>query len=79
MKPSYHIAVLPGDGIGKEVMTAADEILSAVTKRIGVAFALDYQNAGAQHYLESGIALPESTLKVCECARGRWYRDHPSA
>ena len=68
MKSSYHVAVLPGDGIGKEVMAAADQILSAVSKRIGVAFALDYQEAGAQHYLDSGVALPEDTLKVCERA-----------
>ena len=68
MKTSYHVAVLPGDGIGKEVMAAADQILRAVTQRIGVAFALDYQNAGAQHYLDSGVALPEDTLKVCERA-----------
>ena len=68
MKPSYHIAVLPGDGIGKEVMVAAGQVLEAVTQRIGVGFALDYQLAGAQHYLDSGVALPESTLKVCEQA-----------
>ena len=68
MKPSYHIAVLPGDGIGKEVMAAAGQVLEAVTQRIGVGFALDYQLAGAQHYLDSGVALPESTLKVCEQA-----------
>jgi 3-isopropylmalate dehydrogenase len=66
MKSSYHIAVLPGDGIGKEVMAAAGQVLEAVTQRIGVSFALDYQLAGAQHYLDSGVALPESTLKVCE-------------
>ena len=68
MKSSYHVAVLPGDGIGKEVMTAADQVMSAVTQRIGVTFSLDYQHAGAQHYLDSGVALPESTLKVCERA-----------
>ncbi|MBC7610340.1 MAG: isocitrate/isopropylmalate dehydrogenase family protein, partial [Polaromonas sp.] len=68
MKPSYHIAVLPGDGIGKEVMAAAGQVLEAVTRRFGVGFALDYQLAGAQHYLDSGVALPDSTLKVCEQA-----------
>ena len=68
MKPSHHIAVLPGDGIGKEVMAAAGQVLKTVTQRIGVGFSLDYQLAGAQHYLNSGVALPESTLKVCEQA-----------
>jgi len=66
MKPSYHIAVLPGDGIGAEVMQAADQLLAAVQLRIGVRLDLNYQSAGAQHYLDTGVALPESTLKVCE-------------
>ncbi len=68
MKHSHHIAVLPGDGIGKEVMQAAEHVLIAVSRRIGVGFALDYQLAGAQHYVDSGVALPEATLKVCEKA-----------
>ncbi len=68
MKSSYHIAVLPGDGIGVEVMHAAQHVLGSVAKRLGVALALDYQDAGAQHYLNSGVALPESTLKVCDRA-----------
>ena len=36
MNPSYHIAVLPGDGIGKEVMAAAGHVLEVVSQRIGV-------------------------------------------
>ncbi len=68
MKTSYHIAVLPGDGIGVEVMQAADQLLQAVSEKIGIRFTLDYQKAGAQHYLDCGVALPESTLKVCEAA-----------
>ncbi len=68
MKSSYHIAVLPGDGIGNEVMAAAASLLGALAPRIGVQFALDYQPAGAQHYLDSGVALPEATLRVCEQA-----------
>ncbi|MBX3585458.1 MAG: isocitrate/isopropylmalate dehydrogenase family protein [Ramlibacter sp.] len=68
MKPSYHIAVLPGDGIGIEVMQAARQLLAALEPRIGARFALQELPAGAQHYLDSGVALPESTLKVCEQA-----------
>ncbi len=68
MKPSYHIAVLPGDGIGKEVMAAADQVLQVVSRRVGVDFTLDYLPAGAQHYVDTGVALPDDTLKVCERA-----------
>lgn len=65
---SHHIAVLPGDGIGIEVMHAAQEVLQAAQARTGIRLTLDYQKAGAQHYVDSGVALPESTLKACEVA-----------
>jgi 3-isopropylmalate dehydrogenase len=68
MKPEYQIAVLPGDGIGHEVMTAALQVLQALQARTGVALALSTQKAGAQHYLDSGVALPDATLKACEAA-----------
>jgi 3-isopropylmalate dehydrogenase len=68
MAPSYHIAVLAGDGIGQEVMQAAEEVLTVLQSRIGVRFALERQPAGAQHYLDSGVALPEETLRVCDRA-----------
>lgn len=66
MKSNYQIAVLPGDGIGNEVMKAAEHMLGAIESRIGVKFALAYQKAGAQYYLDSGVALPDATLKACE-------------
>ena len=68
MTQSYHIAVLPGDGIGVEVTHAGLALLNAVGPLINRQFTLDTQPAGAQHYLDSGTALPESTLAVCEKA-----------
>jgi 3-isopropylmalate dehydrogenase len=68
VKPDFHIAVLPGDGIGREVMQAACELLAALEPHIGVRFGLEWLPAGAQHYLDSGVALPEDTLRACENA-----------
>lgn len=68
IKPHFDIAVLPGDGIGPEVMASAESVLRAVEPCIGVRFHLDYQRAGAQHYLDTGTALPDSTLAACEKA-----------
>lgn len=68
MKASHHIAVLPGDGIGREVMDAAAQVLRAAGARAGIGFELDTRPAGAQHYLDSGVALPDETLAVCERA-----------
>jgi 3-isopropylmalate dehydrogenase len=67
-KTSYSIAVLPGDGIGREVTAAALELLSALAPRIGRRFDMVTHPAGAQHYLDSGVALPESTLSACRAA-----------
>ncbi|MEP6825299.1 MAG: isocitrate/isopropylmalate dehydrogenase family protein [Ramlibacter sp.] len=68
MNSTYQIAVLPGDGIGNEVMQAAAALLEALEPRIGVRFALQWHKAGAQHYLDSGVALPEPVLRGCEQA-----------
>ncbi|HRD96993.1 MAG TPA: isocitrate/isopropylmalate dehydrogenase family protein [Rubrivivax sp.] len=64
----YSIAVLPGDGIGREVTASALEVLLAVARRIGREFRTQTYPAGAQHYLDSGIALPEATLQACRAA-----------
>ena len=68
MDKNYRIAVLPGDGIGTEVMQAAAQALEAVQARIGRTLELEWLPAGAQHYLDSGVALPEATLRRCETA-----------
>lgn len=65
---SYEIAVLPGDGIGREVMAAALAVLHAVAPRIGRRFDTVDHPAGALHYLDSGVALPDATLAACRRA-----------
>ncbi len=65
---NYAIAVLPGDGIGREVTAAAVLVLHAVASRIGRRFETVEHPAGAQHYLDSGVALPEATLEACRKA-----------
>ncbi len=68
MSKTHHISVLPGDGIGHEVMASATHVLLAVGQRIGVQFRLVTHRAGAQHYLDAGVALPEDVLRDCEQA-----------
>jgi 3-isopropylmalate dehydrogenase len=65
---SYYISALPGDGIGSEVMHAAIAVLNAVTQKVGVGIEVVSHRAGAQHYLDTGVALPDSVLKDCERA-----------
>ena len=49
-------------------MKSAEHVLDAVAQRTGAKLNLTHHQAGAQHYLDSGVALPEATLKSCEVA-----------
>jgi 3-isopropylmalate dehydrogenase len=68
MKPSYDLAVLPGDGIGPEVMAAALSVLHAAAQRAGRSFRAPAYAAGAGHYRATGVALPDATLDACRSA-----------
>jgi 3-isopropylmalate dehydrogenase len=68
MKSCYSIAVLPGDGIGPEVTAAGLHLLHALAPRLDRRFDTVTHPAGAQHYLDSGEALPEATLAACRAA-----------
>jgi 3-isopropylmalate dehydrogenase len=66
---SFHIAVLPGDGIGPEVMAPALEVLNkAMAAAAGLRLRFTEAPAGAGHYRQTGTSLPESTVKLCEQA-----------
>ncbi|GBE53474.1 3-isopropylmalate dehydrogenase [bacterium BMS3Bbin14] len=62
------VALLPGDGIGPEVMAEAVKVLAAVQEKFG--FVLEYVQAdvGGIAIDNHGHALPESTLQVCEAS-----------
>jgi len=63
---TFHIAVLPGDGIGPEVMAPALEVLRAVEKTTpGLKFRFTEAPAGAGHYKQTGKSMPDSTVKLC--------------
>ena len=60
---SLKIAVFPGDGIGVEVMTAAQEVLREAERLVG-GFKCDYQDlpGGAFCYRDTGEALPKAAV-----------------
>jgi len=62
------IAVLPGDGIGPEVMAEALKVLDAVEKKYGVAFKRTHANVGGAGIEAEGKALPDTTLNICRAA-----------
>ena len=60
----YHIAVLPGDGIGPEIMEEAKKILGVVAKRAGVQFEMEEGLVGGAAYDRYGTPLPEAVMKM---------------
>ncbi|WP_105190289.1 3-isopropylmalate dehydrogenase [Pseudoalteromonas sp. T1lg48] len=65
---SYRIAVLAGDGIGPEVMAAAEQVLAATSEVFGFALTLDHHAVGGCAIDQFGEALPAHTLTACERA-----------
>ena len=65
---SLKFAVLPGDGIGPEVMDVALEVLKATGERYN--FSLDYEEAdiGGIAIDNHGTAFPDSTHQICQAS-----------
>ena len=66
MQTHLRITVLPGDGIGPEVTSAATRVLLRAGEKFGLSFDLNEQQVGAAAYLEFGDPLPESAFAACE-------------
>jgi len=60
------IALLPGDGIGPEVMVEACKVLEKVGEIFAIEFDLNEQPVGGAAIDQHGHALPDATLKACE-------------
>ncbi len=58
---NYCIALIPGDGIGTEVVAEAVKVLSAVAPLAGFTFAPTEYDLGARRYIATGVLPPDST------------------
>ncbi len=68
MSAEYKIAVLPGDGIGPEVMNEALRVLDAVEVKYGVKFNRTQANVGGAGMDNKGKALPQTTIDICKAS-----------
>ncbi|MGC6537389.1 MAG: tartrate dehydrogenase [Candidatus Puniceispirillaceae bacterium] len=60
MQNSWKISVIPGDGIGKEVVLEGLRVLNAVQKRFQLGFDFaEYDFASADYYQKTGQMLPD--------------------
>ena len=60
----YRIAVLPGDGIGQEVVPQAIRVLQAISERHGLLFEFREAAVGGLAIDQCGVPLPEESLKI---------------
>lgn len=68
MSRSFKIAVLPGDGIGPEVMQEALKVLDHVASKSGISFSYTHQLVGGAAIDAVGKALPAETVAACEAS-----------
>ncbi len=62
------VLVLPGDGVGPEVVGAAVKVLKAASEKFGVHIELKYGDAGDAAQARHGVAVPEETWRLAEWA-----------
>ncbi len=62
----FDLAVLPGDGIGPDVMTEGVKVLQTVGSRFGHQFELHYGLIGGIAIDQTGEALTKETLNMCQ-------------
>jgi 3-isopropylmalate dehydrogenase len=56
------IAVIPGDGIGKEVVAEGLKVLAALEETSDARYGVEILDLGAERYLATGVTLPEGQL-----------------
>jgi 3-isopropylmalate dehydrogenase len=63
-----NLVLLPGDGIGPEIVAEAERVLQAVAQRGGHTFAMQTHLMGGCAIDATGNPLPDATLKACQAA-----------
>ncbi len=64
----FKVILLPGDGIGPEVVNESVRVLQAVEPHLDVRFDLEEQPCGAGEFLRNGDPLPSATVEACRNA-----------
>lgn len=62
---NYHIVVLPGDGIGPEVISAASNVLKVVAQKYGFGVEMEQALIGGAAIDTVGEPLPDGTIRSC--------------
>ncbi|MDB9493984.1 3-isopropylmalate dehydrogenase [Spirulina major CS-329] len=66
MTQQYRITLLPGDGIGPEIMAVTLDVLNAIAPRFDLQFTFSEALIGGAAIDATGNPLPDETLKQCQ-------------
>ena len=61
---SKSVLILPGDGIGPEIITEAEKVLNALSRRYGLQISTEQGLIGGSAIDETGVPLPDETLAL---------------
>ncbi|KAF2009311.1 Isocitrate/isopropylmalate dehydrogenase [Aaosphaeria arxii CBS 175.79] len=61
---TLRIGLIPGDGIGREVIPAGRRVLEALPTSLGLKFSFTHLDAGFETFQKQGVALPDKTVDV---------------
>ena len=61
---TLRIGLIPGDGIGREVIPAGRRILEALPASLGLKFSFVDLEAGFETFKQTGVALPDKTVET---------------
>ena len=67
------VAVLPGDGIGPEIIEASLPVIDAAARKAGLKFDFEPGLVGGAAYDATGHPLPPATLKLCDKAAAIYF------
>ncbi|KZY59152.1 3-isopropylmalate dehydrogenase [Oleiphilus sp. HI0071] len=65
---SKKVLLLPGDGIGPEIVAEAERVLDLVNKKLGLGLETDHALVGGSAIDADGVPLPDSTLQKAKQA-----------
>ncbi|MEL6581203.1 MAG: isocitrate/isopropylmalate family dehydrogenase, partial [Cyanobacteria bacterium J06621_12] len=65
MTKQHRITLLPGDGIGPEIISVAVDVLGAIASKHDLEFSFTEALIGGAAIDETGEPLPEATLTAC--------------
>src|SRR5437762_14207679 len=70
---AHRIAVMPGDGIGKEVMPEGQRVLEAAARKFGVELAFTHYDWSCDYFALHGRMMPEDWFEQLNAYEAIYY------